>query len=283
MSERTAFPGLSFKGRTAFVTGGGSGIGLETALTLADLGADLALLDWTPGAAVETARRIEKLGRRALAFEGDAGDEKTIVDAFAATQQKLGPVDVAVACAGVLGDGGPVFETPLADFERVMGVNVRGSFLLVREAARQMRPRRSGAIVLLSSLDGLQAEHGMFSYCTSKGALLNLARAAALDLARDQVTVNCVCPSVTRTPLLEGRLATIPNGEEVLRSYAERHPLGRVLTPRDIASAIAFVASPLATGITGTALPVDAGIGATWDNFRDPPWVGQNRGDNGAS
>jgi NAD(P)-dependent dehydrogenase (short-subunit alcohol dehydrogenase family) len=283
MSERTAFPGLSFKGKTAFVTGGGSGIGLETALTLADLGADLALLDWTPGAAAETARRIEKLGRRALPFEGDAGDEKTIVDAFAATQQKLGPVDVAVACAGVLGDGGPVFETRLADFERVLGVNVRGSFLLVREAARQMRPRRSGAIVLLSSLDGLQAEHGMFSYCTSKGALLNLARAAALDLARDQVTVNCVCPSVTRTPLLEGRLATIPNGEAVLRSYTERHPLGRVLTPRDIASAIAFVASPLATGITGAALPVDAGIGATWDNFRDPPWVGQNRGDNGAS
>jgi len=275
MSERTEFPGLSFKGKTAFVTGGGSGIGLETALTLADLGADLALLDWTPGAAAETAKRIEKLGRRALAFEGDAGDEKTVVDAFAATQQKLGPVDVAVACAGVLGDGGPVFETKLADFERVMGVNVRGSFLLVREAARQMRPRRAGAIVLLSSLDGLQAEHGMFSYCTSKGALLNLARAAALDLARDQVTVNCVCPSVTRTPLLEGRLATIPNGEEVLRSYAERHPLGRVLTPRDIASAIAFVASPLATGITGAALPVDAGIGATWDNFRDPPWVGR--------
>ncbi|HEY8016751.1 MAG TPA: SDR family oxidoreductase [Dongiaceae bacterium] len=275
MSERTPFPGLSFKGKTAFVTGGCSGIGLETALTLADLGADLALLDWTPGAAAETAKRIEKLGRRALAFEGDAGDEKTVVDAFAATQQKLGPVDVAVACAGVLGDGGPVFETPLADFERVMGVNVRGSFLLVREAARQMRPRRSGAIVLLSSLDGLQAEHGMFSYCTSKGALLNLARAAALDLARDQVTVNCVCPSVTRTPLLEGRLATIPNGEEVLRSYAERHPLGRVLTPRDIASAIAFVASRLATGITGAALPVDAGIGATWDNYRDPPWVGR--------
>jgi len=275
MSERATFPGLSFKGTTAFVTGGASGIGLETALTLADLGADVALLDRTPGGAGKTAERIERLGRRALSFTGDAGDERTIVDAFAATRDRLGPVGVAVACAGVLGDGGPVFETPLADFEQVMGVNVRGSFLLVREAARQMRPRRSGAIVLLSSLDGLQAEHGMFSYCTSKGALLNLARAAALDLARDQVTVNCVCPSVTRTPLLEGRLATIPNGEEVLRSYAERHPLGRVLTPRDIASAIAFVASPLATGITGAALPVDAGIGATWDNFRDPPWVGR--------
>jgi NAD(P)-dependent dehydrogenase (short-subunit alcohol dehydrogenase family) len=275
MSERAPFPGLSFKGATAFVTGGGSGIGLETALTLADLGANVAVLDWTPGAAAGAAERIRKLGRQALAIEGDAGNEATVVEAFERTRQELGPVDVAVACAGVLGKGGPVFETPLDDFEQVMGVNVRGSFLLVREASRQMRPRRSGAIVLLSSLDGLQAEHGMFSYCTSKGALLNLARAAALDLARDQVRVNCVCPSVTLTPLLEGRLATLPNGDEVLRSYAERHPLGRVLTPRDIAAAIAFVASPLATGITGAAIPVDAGIGATWDNYRDPPWLGR--------
>ena len=273
MTERTTHPGLSHRGRTAFVTGGGSGIGLETALTLADLGADVAVLDWTPGAAAEAAARIERIGRRALAIEGDTGDERTVVDAFGATRRALGDVDVAVACAGVLGAGGPVFETPVEDFEHVMGVNVRGSFLVVREAARQMRPRRSGAIVLLSSLDGLQAEHGMFSYCTSKGALLNMARAAALDLARDGVTVNCVCPSVTFTPLLEGRLATLPNGEEVLRSYAARHPLGRVLTSRDIASAVAYIASPLATGITGAAIPVDAGIGATWDDFKDPPWV----------
>ena len=273
MSERTPFPGFSFAGKTAFITGGASGIGLETALTLADLGADVAVLDRTPGAAKEAAERIERIGRRSMAFEGDAGDEQTVVTSFEAMRRRLGPVDVAIACAGILGDGGPVFDTPLEDFERVMGVNVRGSFLLVREAARQMRPRRRGAIILLSSLDGLQAEHGMFSYCTSKGALLNMARAAALDLARDGVTVNCICPSVTRTPLLEARLAAIPNGEEVLKSYADRHPLGRVLTTRDIASAIAFAASPLATGITGAAIPVDAGIGATWDNFRDPPWV----------
>ena len=273
MSPRKTFPGLTHKGKVAFVTGGGSGIGLETALTLADLGANVAILDWTPGAAAAAARKIVKIGRKALAFEGDTGDEKTVVDAFETTRKKLGPVDVAVACAGVLGDGGPVFTTTVEDFERVMGVNVRGSFLVIREAAKQMRPRKAGAIVLLSSLDGLQAEHGMFSYCTSKGALLNLARAAALDLARDRVTVNCVCPSVTVTPLLEGRLATLPNGDEVLAAYAERHPLGRVLSPRDIAAAIAFVTSAIASGITGAAIPVDAGIGATWDNYRDPAWI----------
>jgi NAD(P)-dependent dehydrogenase (short-subunit alcohol dehydrogenase family) len=273
MAGRQPFPGLSHKGKVALVTGGGSGIGLETVLTLADLGADVAVLDWTPGAADEAARAVERIGRRALAFTGDTGDEQTVIEAFAATRDTLGPVDVAVACAGVLGAGGPVFDTSVEDFEQVLGVNVRGSFLVVREAARQMRPKKSGAIVLLSSLDGLQAEHGMFSYCVSKGALLNLARAAALDLARERVTVNCVCPSVTKTPLLDGRLATLPNGEEILRSYAERHPLGRVLSPRDIAAAIAFITSPVATGITGAAIPVDAGIGATWDNFRTPAWA----------
>lgn len=271
--SRERFAGLTHKGHVAFVTGAGSGIGRETALTLADLGADVAVLDWTPGAANDTATEIEHMGRRALAFTGDTGDERTIVDAFARTRETLGEVDVAVACAGVLGQGGPVFETSVADFEQVMGVNVRGSFLVTREAAKGMRKQKSGAIVLLSSLDGLQAEHGMFSYCTSKGALLNLARAAALDLARDNVRVNCVCPSVTYTPLLTGRLASIPNGDAVLASYAERHPLGRVLTVGDIASAIAFVTSSIATGITGAAIPVDAGIGATWDNYRDPPWV----------
>jgi NAD(P)-dependent dehydrogenase (short-subunit alcohol dehydrogenase family) len=273
MSERVAFPGLAYAGMTCLVTGGGSGIGLETELTFADLGGDVAVLDWTPGAADGTVARIKATGRRAIAIQGDAGDERTVVDAFETVRRALGPVDVAVACAGVLGEGGPVFTTSVADFEQVMGVNVRGSFLLTREAAKQMRPRRSGAIVLLSSLDGTMAEHGMFSYCVSKGALLNLARAAALDLARDGVRVNCVCPSVTRTPLLEGRLAQIPNGDEVLRAYAERHPLGRVLTPRDIAAAIAYIASPIAGGVTGVALPVDAGIGATWDNFRDPAWI----------
>lgn len=273
MSGRNMFPGLSHVGRIAFVTGAGSGIGRETALTLADLGADVAVLDWTPGAAQDTASEIDMIGRRSIAFTGDTGDEATIVAAFARTREALGEIDVAVACAGILGDGGPVFDTTVTDFDKVTRVNVTGAFLVVREAAKGMRKRKSGAIVVLSSLDGLQAEHGMFSYCVSKGALLNLARAAALDLARDHVTVNAVCPSVTFTPLLEGRLATIPNGDEVLAAYAERHPLGRVLTARDIASVIAFVTSPIATGITGTAIPVDAGIGATWDNFRDPSWV----------
>jgi len=273
VSDRPRFPGLSLAGTVALVTGGASGIGLETALTLADLGADVAILDQDGQGAGLAVERIEATGRRALAAVGDVASEDDVAAAFDATRRALGDVGVAVACAGVLGDYGPVDRAELASFDRVLSVNVRGSLLVIRAAAEQMRRRGGGSIVLLSSLDGLQAESGMSAYCTSKGALLNLARAAALDLAREQIRVNAVCPSVTLTPLLEQRLATLEDGDAVLARYAAKHPLGRVLSPRDIASAIAFLASPLAAAITGTSLAVDAGIGATWDWFETPPWL----------
>lgn len=273
MAKRSPFPGLSLAGSVALVTGGGSGIGLETALTFAELGADVAIFDITPGAAAAAAEQVRAAGRRAVGIQGDAASEQDVERAFEYTRSELGDVDIAVACAGILGDWQRVDATSVEHFDRVMAVNVRGSFLVIRAAAPQMRRRGHGAIIVLSSLDGLQAETGMASYCTSKGALLNLARAAALDLAREKITVNAVCPSVTFTPLLEGRLATLPDGEAVLASFADKHPLGRVLTPRDIAATIAFLVSPLATGITGTSVAVDAGKGAAWDNYSTPPWV----------
>jgi len=273
MVERPTFPGLDLTGSVALVTGGGSGIGRETALTFADLGADVAIFDISPEAALDSAEQVRAAGRSALDCPGDAASEADVERAFQRTQATLGDVDIVVACAGILGDYQPIAETSVEHFDRVMAVNVRGSFLAIREAIPQMRRRGRGAIVLLSSLDGLQAEPGMASYCTSKGALLNLARAAALDLAREGITVNAVCPSVTITPLLEGRLATLPDGDAVLASYASKHPLGRILTPRDIAATIAFIVSPLASGITGAAIPVDAGKGAAWDNYATPPWL----------
>lgn len=273
MAARIPFPGLRLDGSIALVTGGGSGIGRETCLTLADLGADVAVFDITPGAADTVAELIRTGGRKAIAIEGDTGSEADVRRAFEACRTDLGDLDIAVACAGILGDYQPIDQTSVEHFDKVMKVNVRGSFLVIREAVPQMRRRGRGAIIVLSSLDGLQAEPGMASYCTSKGALLNLARAAALDLAREAITVNAVCPSVTLTPLLEARLATLPDGAAVLASFASKHPLGRVLTSRDIAATIAFLVSPLATGITGAAVPVDAGKGAAWDNYATPPWL----------
>ncbi len=272
-APRTAFPGIDLGGSVAIVTGAGSGIGKETALSLADLGADVAVLDVDGPAAERTVDEIRAIGRRSISAQVDVSSEAAMQAAFEASRGALGDADIAVACAGILGDFQGIDVTSVEHFDRVMAVNVRGSFLTIREAVPQMRRRGHGACIVLSSLDGLQAESGMSSYCTSKGALLNLARAASLDLALEHITVNAVCPSVTLTPLLEGRLATLPNGDEVLASYAAKHPLGRVLMPRDIAAAISFLVSPLATGITGVALPVDAGKGAGWDHYTRPPWL----------
>ena len=133
---------MSLKGSVALVTGGGSGIGLETVLVFADLGADVAIVDRTPGAAERAAEQVRTIGGRAIAIEGDVADVDTIVGAFAETKRVLGDVRIAVACAGILGEGGPVHETSVEDFDQVLDVNVRGSFLVVREAARQMRPHR---------------------------------------------------------------------------------------------------------------------------------------------
>jgi NAD(P)-dependent dehydrogenase (short-subunit alcohol dehydrogenase family) len=273
VSTRTPFPGLTLEGRVALVTGGASGIGLETALTFADLGADVAVFDRDAKGAAAAAVRIKKAGRSSVAAVGDVSSDEDVKRGFAAAGEALGDVGIAVACAGILGVYGPIDRADADTFDEVFGVNVRGSFLVIRAATEQMRRLGGGSIVLLSSLDGLQAEHGMSAYCTSKGALLNLARAAALDLARERIRVNAVCPSVTLTPLLENRLATLPDGDAVLARYAAKHPLGRVLTPRDIAAAIAFLVSPLGDGITGTSLAVDAGMGATWDCYETPPWL----------
>jgi NAD(P)-dependent dehydrogenase (short-subunit alcohol dehydrogenase family) len=270
---REPFPGIDLRGSVAIVTGAGSGIGRETAQSLADLGADVAVLDVDGPAAERVSEQIVAVGRRSIGHQVDVSSESGMRAAFEASREALGDADIAIACAGILGDFQGIDATSVDHFDRVMAVNVRGSFLTIRQAVPQMRRRGHGACIVLSSLDGLQAETGMASYCTSKGALLNLARAAALDLARERITVNAVCPSVTFTPLLEGRLATLPNGDEVLASYAEKHPLGRVLTSRDIAAAISFLVSPLATGITGAAIPVDAGKGAAWDHYTPPPWL----------
>jgi NAD(P)-dependent dehydrogenase (short-subunit alcohol dehydrogenase family) len=274
MAERTPFPGLSFAGDVALVTGGASGIGLEAALTFADLGADVAIVDRDMARGKAAQAQIEAIGRRSIAIVADVSSADQVDAAFAQARDALGDVGVAVACAAILGDYLPIDRVDPKMFDDVMNVNVGGSFLVVRAAAEQMRRRGGGAIVLISSADGLQAEHGMSAYCTSKGAILNLVRSAALDFAREGIRVNAVCPSVTMTPLLEGRLATLPDGDAVLARYASKHPLGRNLTVRDIAAAIAFLASPLAGGITGTSLAVDAGIGATWDWYETPAWVG---------
>jgi NAD(P)-dependent dehydrogenase (short-subunit alcohol dehydrogenase family) len=257
----------------AFVTGGGSGIGRATALALADRGLDVAIFDIVAASAEAVAAEIRDRGRRSVAIVGDTSAEADVAQALERTAKELGGCRVVVTAAAILNDFAGVDAIPAVEFDRVIAVNLRGPFLVIKHALPHLRRSGGGSIVCIASVDGFLGEIGLSAYCASKGGVLNLVRAASLDLAREGIRVNAVCPSVTDTPLLRARIAPLPNREEILAERAERHPLGRLLQPEDSARLIAWLVSDEASGITGAVLPVDAGVSAGWEAYHTPSWL----------
>jgi len=257
----------------AFVTGGGSGIGRATALLLAERGARVAIFDIAAPSANQVAGDIRAGGGVAIALAGDTCSESDVAAALERSADELGDCDVVVTAAAILNEFGGVDAIPAEEFDRVIAVNLRGPFLVIKHAVPQLRRAGGGAIVCIASVDGYFGEIGLSAYCASKGGVVNLVRAAALDLAREGIRVNAVCPSVTDTPLLRNRLASLANRDQIMAERAERHPLGRLLEPEDSARAIAWLVSREAAGITGALIPVDAGVGAGWEAYHTPSWL----------
>ncbi len=233
---------FDLKGKTAVVTGAAKGIGQATAALLEKAGATVARIDIeaTPGM-----------------IEADVADERAMEKAFA----KIGTVDILVNNAGIAVRKNAL-DIPLADWERVIDVNVNGLFLCARIAARSMKQPgkdgapRGGAIVNLASIMGFSG--GIFpnpSYQASKGAVVNLTRALALEFAEHRIRVNGVAPTFVRTPLTE----PVFSNPEILNKVMQHTPLGVLPEVADIAMAILFLASPAARCITGVTLPVDSG------------------------
>jgi NAD(P)-dependent dehydrogenase (short-subunit alcohol dehydrogenase family) len=227
---------LDLKGKTAVVTGAAKGIGKTTAALLERAGAKVARID------IEEAPGC---------IRADVSDDAAIEKAFA----QVGGVDILVNNAGIA-----VRKTALditaAEWDRVIDVNVRGSFLCARIAARSMKERGGGAIVNLASIMGFSG--GIFpnpAYQTSKGAVVNMTRALALEFAPLKIRVNAVAPTFVRTPLTE----PIFSNPEVLDKVMQHTPLGVLPETDDIAAAILFLAGPAARCITGVTLPVDSG------------------------
>jgi NAD(P)-dependent dehydrogenase (short-subunit alcohol dehydrogenase family) len=260
-------------GSVAFVTGGGSGIGRATALLLARRGARVAIFDIDAKSAEDVAAEIGAAGGTAIAIGGDTSSEIDVAAALARSAAELGDCDVAVTAAAILNDFAGVDAIPAEEFDRVIAVNLRGPDLVIKHAVPQMRRAGHGVVICIASVDGYSGEIGLAAYCASKGGVLNLVRAASLDLAREGIRVNAVCPSVTDTPLLRNRIAGLPNREEILAERVERHPLGRLLRPEDTAGAVGWLVSPDAAGVTGAAIPVDAGVSAGWEAYHTPAWL----------
>jgi meso-butanediol dehydrogenase/(S,S)-butanediol dehydrogenase/diacetyl reductase len=253
----TAPGGDRFAGAVAVVTGGASGIGKAVCERLAAEGAEVWVADLDARAADRVAATLPK----ASAAGVDVADPEAVDAMVGEIVRSSGRIDVLVNNAGVVLDAS-VWETSPADWARVLAVNLSGAFYGCRAALPHMIAARRGAIVNTASDAGIVGWPRQAAYCASKGGVVQLTRAAALDAAPYGVRVNCVCPAFTDTPLVDAWVQAQADPDAARAAVAREQPLGRIGRPEEIAAAIAYLASDEAAFVTGAVLPVDGGVTA---------------------
>jgi NAD(P)-dependent dehydrogenase (short-subunit alcohol dehydrogenase family) len=250
---------MDFTKKTVLITGAGAGIGRAAAILYAARGARVALNSLHQKTGEETLRLIQERGGQGIFIQGDvskAADAEKIVQHSIET---CGAIDILVNCAGIV-IGGKIEDASEADYDRIMDVNVKGTFLMTKFAVHLMKSRGKGVIVNVSSILALKGVQDRSLYSASKGAIVSFTRALAADYMKDNIRVNAVCPGTTDTPSLDARLATFPDPAAARAAFISRQPMGRLGTAEEIAETILFASCDEAAFMTGSILTIDGGM-----------------------
>jgi len=273
---------LSLEGQTAIITGGGGGIGGAAALSLAQAGADCAIVDIVPERCEETAARVTELGRRALALPTDASNTQQLRDAVERTWNEFGRIDILVNNAG--GVRAKTFiEQSERSWRRHIDLNLVSMLAATAAAApRMIEGGRGGAIINVASIEASRAAPGYAVYAACKAGMLNFTRSLAVELSEHGIRVNAIAPDYTITPGLRGNISGAvdpsswiePPPEAEARNLA-RIPLGRAGRTEECGDVVLFLASAMSDYITGAVIPVDGGTWASggWLRNTDGNWT----------
>jgi len=252
---------MRLENKVALVTGAGLGIGRATAILLAKEGAKVVVVDKDP-TGKETVEDIQKSGGKAIFVKADVSKAEDARRMIETCVEEFGRLDILFNNAGIL-KGGPsgdnILEITEEDWDRIIDVNVKGIFLGCKYAVPHMIKQGGGSIINAGSIAGVVARSGQLGYSTAKGAVVNMTRELALDLAKYKIRVNATCPGFISTPLVKSFVDSQPQMASIWQSW---HPLGRFGTPEEVAYAVLYLASDESSFVTGSALVIDGGFTA---------------------
>ena len=245
---------MQLTGKTAIVTGGSRGIGRAAALTLAEAGADVAVIyAGNTAAAEETVRLIEEKGRKGLAIQCDVADEAAVTAMVKDVKKELGRIDILVNNAGITRDG-LLMIMKEADWQAVLDTNLTGAFHCTKAVTRLMMKQRSGSIINITAVVGETGNAGQANYAAAKAGLIGFTKSVAKELASRNIRCNAIAPGCIETDM------TAVLGEDTVDAMIKTIPMGRVAQPEEVAKAVLFLASDDASYITGQTLNVDGGM-----------------------
>ena len=245
---------MRLKGKSAIITGGGSGIGLACTRLFSKEGAKVAIMGRKQDRLEAAAKEV---GGQVLAVVGDLTNNNDLDNVISKTLNAFGKIDIVVNNGGVFA-GSPLHETKDEDWDTIMDTNIRSVFQLTKRVLPHMMKRKAGAFIHISSILGLVAAPGVAAYNVSKGALLQFNRSIAMEYGSMGIRSNAVCPGMVKTEMTE----ELMKDKELMQEWSKDYPIGRFGVPKDVANACLYLASDESSFVTGVAFPVDGGFTA---------------------